>query len=261
MKQMSRPVRYVAVAGSAMVLASCGFTAPDSEPTSGSVGTVLPEAASVPAEWAANPLSTVWSAAPGIDLDSRPAQVTRAFLDGVYYIDAGIGMDDGYEGFTEFSGIVHNSRIPEDKPPVTGTMRNYIYEISQTPGPEGTTYSVIVCNSGADVAEWVQADEEWWDFRHGVFHVNFLIRDDPNEVVRDDRMNSGPRVQHPTANIFEGATYLDHPGELGRAASPEQDDHHRAECRKHVPDMAASRVVDGPIKPEPWFPGWPGRSD
>lgn len=254
MRIVGRCHRAVAAVGLIAVLAACGTT----EPALNSDGRPypLPEVP-VPERWGPVPLSTVWSAEPGIDLDSRPAQIARGYTDGLIYINAGVGMDEGYEGFTEFTGISHNSAIPESKPPVTGTRYGHIYEISHSPGVDVTNYLVTVCTSDSHRAEWVPRGGYWWSFVSSVYEINFSLPGGPDEIGGGGRISTKNRDQHPSWNVFEEATYL---GERGRVKSPDDRDERariNEECADDFPPPRESRTSDGPLPPKAWYPGWP----
>lgn len=255
---MMRRIRHLTAAALVVVLASCGSVEPDVE---SGWSPYPPPDVPVPAEWGPMPLSTVWSAAPGIDLDSRPVQIARAFVDGVIYIDSGVGMDEGYEGFTEFSGISHNSQIPESNPPVTGTFYNYVYDITHEPGVDGTNYSVTVCKSGSKTREWMVTLNEWVKLTTSVYKLNFSLPGGPVETHGGDPINMVDRIQHPSWNVFGGATNLNESGRLGYVGMREGRALIEEECVNHIPPRPESRLAEGPIEPGPWFPGWPGRMD
>lgn len=207
------------------------------------------------------PFSFVWSAEAGIDLDSRPMEIARAYAESRFYLNAGVDLDRGYPGFYDFTGEERDPRIHPDQPPTIGMGRFHVAEVASVPDEIGTRYRVTLCYASSEAAAWDRYMARWKRGRGPQGEdVFFSLPGPPRSWTAPgggEPIDTADRDQIPSWNVFEGAVfrpvYRDFYIEDRAARFPDVS----RKCRDAFPELEAGEFLDGPLPAQPWYPGWP----
>lgn len=210
------------------------------------------------------PLTFVWTPMDGVDLDSPPARVVRAYTESLHYAGSHVGIPYGYPGFLEFFGHTLADMTPRDDTVAArseGTGRAAILAVTRLDSPPGVArYAVDICENLKRVSSLVRASGKWRSGSGSMALREYIeTGDDATNGLEIETRELTPidmssRAATPEGNLFEGWTLLtdsshEFPAVPGDSR-PLQD-----QCDALFP--LEIREVTGPLPAEPFYPGWP----
>ncbi|GAB2664556.1 hypothetical protein GCM10027169_28570 [Gordonia jinhuaensis] len=254
--------RFATMLAATSLLGVCAMTAcsTPSTPTPSSSSAAITSNINGPYQLPDNIGTTFrWTAAPGIDLLSPIAVVTRAFIESDY-IKTISQFRGAYPGW--YRVVAGQPRFMESATryvaPVNGTVYHRLQKVQRLPHNE---WSTVACTYKYDATTTRQPDGRFLALRHSSYSTEILWRQTSDSKI-DYRAVGQGTARYPVTDVFTGWTVI-------RSAPQHIEDISAAEaCRDPRNDPAPygthrteETYVDQPAEALPPYPGWARAGD